>query len=97
MGDNVSELFGRDEPGRLNWSPPERGADRVVDAMRDQLYALILDNFGELVLSRFETRYGNIEGLRIGCLRYWSNRIRDKVEGEDDEERARIDSGEIEV
>lgn len=93
----ADELFGRAEPGPIDWSPPPFGVDPVIDEMRTNLRADIYGHFGATVLANFEKRYGAIDDLRIGCLRYWSDRIRDEIEGEDREERARMDSGEIEV
>lgn len=94
---NAGELFEREAPVRIDWRSPPRGQDPAIDAMRDGLYDLILEHFGEVVLCKFELRYGNINGLRIGCLRYWSDRVRDKVTGEDSAEDAYKDSGEIEL
>lgn len=93
----ADELFERETPEPIDWTPPPFGVDPVIDEMRINLRADIYAYFGADVLEVFEERYGAIDDLRVGCLRYWSNRIRDKITGEDSGEAAYKDSGEIEV
>lgn len=91
------ELFERETPEPIDWRPPWAGEDPAIDAMRENLRADIYGHFGPEVLEAFQKRYGRIDDLRIGCLRYWSDRVRDKVTGEDSAEDAYKDSGEIEL